>query len=320
MKPILYYLMWITLFFVSISRNYAQNSVLSAENKELLQDLEGQLAFLGREILKANSDNIKLSSSQQFIKLMAQALRIEGSFEYPFDSLTTVSKLVPPDKKFRLFTWYYGLSNGRHRYFGCVQFLDENGKEKIVPLFDRTQKQIDLEFKKLSNENWIGALYYQLFMVEHKRKKYYIVIGWNGLNDNKSSIKVIDAIRIEGDKVVFGEPIFYILPKVAQNRVIHQYSKMASMTCKYDANKNAIIYDHLTPMQRADGTRSSAKEDYVPDGSYDALVFKKGKFIRIKDYNQKGSGTKSRFDKKPKIKKNKKGKSKRSSGVPQNKK
>lgn len=319
MKVILYCLVWVTLI-AGITRSYAQNSVLNAENKEMLQEMEGQLAFLGREILKANSDNIKLSSSQQFIKLMAQALRVEGSFEYPFDSLVTVSKLVPPDKKFRLFTWYYGLSNGRHRYFGCVQFLDEKGKEKIVPLFDRTQKQIDLEFKKLSNENWIGALYYQLFMVEHKHKKYYIVIGWNGLNDNKSSIKVIDAIRIEGDKVVFGEPIFYVLPKIPQNRVIHQYSKMASMTCKYDISKNMIIYDHLTPMQRADGTRSSAREDYVPDGSYDALVFKKGKFTRIKDYNQKSSKTSSRFDKKPKIKKNKKGKSKRSSGVPQNKK
>jgi len=305
---------------IGVSTIYAQNSVLNAENKELLQDLENQLAFLGKEILKSNSDNIKLSSSQQFIKLMAQALRIEGSFEYPFDSLTTISKLTPPDKKFRLFTWYYGLSNGRHRYFGCVQFLDEKGKEKIVPLFDRTQKQIDLEFKKLSNENWIGALYYQLFMVEYKKKKYYIVIGWNGLNDNKSSIKVIDALRIEGEKVVFGEPIFYIQPKIAQSRVIHQYSKMASMTCKYDAEKKMIIYDHLTPLLRADGTRSSAREDYVPDGSYDALVFKKGKFTRIKDYNQKGTKTHSRFDKKPKVKKNKKGKSKRKAGVPQNKK
>ncbi|MDW8301399.1 MAG: hypothetical protein RML38_02975, partial [Bacteroidia bacterium] len=295
---------------------YAQKSGLSEENKLLLQDLEQQLAFLGREILRSNADNIKLSSSQQFIKLMAQALRVEGSFEYPFDSLSTVSKLMPADKKFRLFTWYYGLSNGRHRYFGCVQFLDEKGKEKIIPLFDRTQKQVDLEFKKLSNENWIGALYYQLFTVEYKRKKYYIVIGWNGLNDKKSSLKIIDVIRIEGDKVVFGEPIFYLLPKIAQTRVIHQYNKMASMSCKYDSEKNAIIYDHLVPMQRADGTRSSAREDYVPDGSYDALVFKKGKFIKVKDYDQRATKTQSRYDKKPNIKKNKKGKAKRQFGVP----
>ncbi|MCS7078332.1 MAG: hypothetical protein NZ455_16590 [Bacteroidia bacterium] len=311
------YALWACSLYIQ-----AQNTILTDENKALLQDLEQQLAFLGREVLKANSDNIKLSSSQQFIKLMAQALRIEGSFEYPFDSLTTVSKLVPEDKKFRLFTWYYSLSNGRHRYFGCVQFLDEKGREKIVPLFDRTQKQVDLEFKKLSNENWIGALYYQLFTVEHKRKKYYIVIGWNGLNDNKSSIRVIDVVRIEGDKVVFGEPIFYTVSKskIAQSRVIHQYNKMASMTCKYDPNKKAIIYDHLVPMQRADGTRSTAKEDYVPDGSYDALIFKNGRFVKIKDYNQKASKTQSRYDKKPKIKKNKKGKSKRHLEIPINKK
>lgn len=301
--------------YIGISTHYAQNSVLTKENQELLQELESQLAFLGKEILTSNADEIKLTSNQQFIKLMAQALRIEGSFSYPFDSLVTVSKLAPPDNKFRLFTWYYGLSNGRHRYFGCVQFLDEQGKEKIIPLFDRTQKQIDIEFKKFSNENWIGALYYQLLMVEHKRKKYYIVIGWNGLNDNKSSIKIIDAMRIEENKVVFGEPIFYVIPKIAQSRVIHQYSKMASMTCKYDLNKKAIIYDHLVPMQRADGTRSIAKEDYVPDGSYDALVFKKGKFVRVKDYNQKGAKSKSRFDKKPKIKKNRKGKIKPKKGL-----
>ena len=38
---------------------------------------------------------------------------------------------------------------------------------------------------KLQNNQWIGALYYQLVTIKEKRN-YYVLFGWDGNNDRSN--------------------------------------------------------------------------------------------------------------------------------------
>ena len=55
-----------------------------------------------------------------FIRGLVRALRTEGAFDFPFDSLRYISKLYTPDRKYRLFTWHVKQEFGTYRHFGCI--------------------------------------------------------------------------------------------------------------------------------------------------------------------------------------------------------
>lgn len=82
-----------------------------------------------------------------------------------------------------------------------------------------------------------------------------------------------------GSSPKFGTPIFNIGKKV-KKRVIFEYNSQAIMSLRYDEDKKLIIFDHLSP---PDPSLEGQYQYYGPDGSYDALKFKKGKWILLED-------------------------------------
>ena len=61
-----------------------------------------------------------------------------------------------------------------------------------------------------------------------------------------------------------------------QVRVILEYSKDAGVSLQYNSKLKMIVYDHLVPM---DGAPIGMYAFYIPDFTYDAYQFKKGKWI-----------------------------------------
>ena len=60
------------------------------------------------------------------VKTLVKALKIPGSFDYPFDSVPTVSIVYPDNRDFRIITWQMELKDLSHRYFGAIQMHSDS--------------------------------------------------------------------------------------------------------------------------------------------------------------------------------------------------
>lgn len=255
-------------------------------NKDSLKFYERRLISLGESIITAREMAQRYTSTYHFARTLISALKIPNSFDYPFDSVKKyISILTPPDKKFRIFTW--SLKWGKDslvtadsfEFYGAIQM---NNKEKLelYGLYDNSTKVGKAEYSELSNRSWYGALYYQMAVVKYRRKKYYTLLGWDG-HSMASSRKVIDVLTFdEMGKPVFGAPIFDMSDKKPPKyRVVFEFRDDAVMTVRYIKKKKLIAFENLIPPSP---NAVGLYEQYLPDGSYDYFVFKKGKWIKKK--------------------------------------
>ena len=82
--------------------------IAQTANRQTLQELK-----LKEDTLKSYADKLingldaatRFKSDSLFTKLFVRALKTPQSFNHPFDSLITISKLYAPDDSFRIFTW-----------------------------------------------------------------------------------------------------------------------------------------------------------------------------------------------------------------------
>ena len=130
----------------------------------------------------------------------------------------------------------------------------------------------------VTHENWYGCLYYDIIDVKKRNKTYYTLLGYDP-NNQRSSIKLIDALYFTGKFPNFGYPLFETESGLAR-RVIFEYSNQASMSLRFDEQRNKIIFDHLSP--ESPGMKDF-REYYVPDMSYDAYEFKNNQWNLIED-------------------------------------
>jgi hypothetical protein len=65
----------------------------------------------------------KYQKNESLLYLVEEALSQRNSINYPFDSLKTMSVLISPDKKVRLFTWYLVDDEGFHDHFVIYKLI-----------------------------------------------------------------------------------------------------------------------------------------------------------------------------------------------------
>ncbi len=264
------------LVFVAF-QSFAQ---IAPEDLELLQKKEQELAQLSNQIVNDSLQDDRAAACFKFIPRLVNALKVNGSFHYPFSELETISILTPADKSFRIFTWQLWWGDGSHRYFGAIQ-LNTPGKLTLFPLFDNSDSLFYPIQDVLDNDTWYGALYYNIYEFGNKKKKYYLLFGWDG-NDYWSSIKLIDVLHFENDKPVFGAPVFQLTDedgkKKFQNRFIIEFRKDAAVSLNYSSEEKLIIFDHLVaPEERLEDLRFT----YLPDGTYEGFKLKKDKWVHV---------------------------------------
>lgn len=137
-----------------------------------VQLVEKELAPIAQAILNDTSTDHKIELNKEFITRFTRLLQRPESFDYPFDSLKTVSRVAPADNSFRIFTWYIidnpnqaYYSENAHYYFGLIQrkFVDKLGKTHflVIPLMELEQMPKGIENIVTDNLSWFGALYYK---------------------------------------------------------------------------------------------------------------------------------------------------------------
>ena len=230
--------------------------------------------------LKSDDDALKAESADKIEKSLAEFFETNSNFNHTFDTLRFLGQLTSDDDQLRLITFNYPLNDGTFKYHCILIHKVKDGNISIVKLKDQQSVWDSLKFQTLNADQWYGALYYRILVNRYKKNTYYTLIGWDG-NNNRSNRKVVDVLDLSGTQPSFGAPIFQKDDQL-QHRLIFEYTNDANMALNYQKEEGLIVMDHLAPEHpRLKGQF----QFYGPDFSYDALKFKKGKWIFIQDHN-----------------------------------
>lgn len=245
-----------------------------------LQSMEELMKTPAVTILQGANAESRLASDSIFTRLLVQALRTNNSFYYPFDSLITISKLVPPDSSFRIFTWQLVINDNIVRKHGAIQMNTPDGSLKLFPLIDKTTAIENIKDTIADNLNWIGAIYYKIIETQSFGKKYYTLLGYDE-NDIRSNRKLIEVLSFEDGKPVFGGNHFSFPDnhprQEGRSRYIMTYKKYSSPRLTYDPELDMIVIEHLI----SETGEPDKEYTYIPDGDYEGMKWKDGKWVYI---------------------------------------
>lgn len=296
-----------------------------SQDRETFGEFEDSLKVLGLVMRNGINDRVKYEASSKFSDLLEEALNKKNSFNYPFDSVNTIARLVSPDKRFRMFNWVIAKDNGTYDYNCYLQsFNEKKNKYEVFKLIDKSSDIIAPEFQMLDVENWFGALYYKIIHVKNEEVNYYTLLGWNG-NNGLSFIKMIDVLTFRsGNRPFFGAAIFR-KGKDKPKRIIFEYSSKAIMTLRFenqqyqqkkrlkkpvkgkrfeieDIKSEMILFDRLVPLNPS---LEGQKQFYVPETNiFDAFVFENGRWIFMEDIDARNKArpeVKNQNDKMPQL-------------------
>lgn len=256
-----------------------------------------RLETIGQQMLQNENPEVRHESLVLFSSLLDSLMLDASWYDKDLHQVKSLSALTSPDREFRIFTWNEPLENGEFRFYGRILFKPVRGeKPKVVKLEDKHRELTKAKTRKLQVSEWYGAVYYQMIKKAHKRTNYYILLGWNG-NSSLSTMKVVDVLVIDSksEKISFGAPIF--TGNQTLHRVMFEYAKQSSMSLKYQEKGDRLVFDHLSPLN---ASMKDQYEFYVPDFTYDAYVWKKGKWHFEKNIDARNDGlNEGNQDKKP---------------------
>jgi len=258
----------------------AQNPITYARKKEF-RKREDSLKVFAYDIVNAESASGRFRSDSQFIRSLVRTLKLPYSFYYPFDSLSTISRLYAPDSSFRILTWQYRKDDFLFLQEGAIQMREPDGSLKLFPLFDVsmfTGKPLD---SVRTRRNWIGAIYYKIIEKSWQGRNYYTLLGFDDFSQtsNKKWMEVL-TFSPEGEPM-FGGPYFSFKDdstrKDVQYRFAIEYKKEAGTHFNYDPDMDMVVYDHLV----SEGDEPQKKDTYIPDGDFEAFQWKNGQWLHV---------------------------------------
>ena len=250
-------------------------------NIRLIAEYEDTLKVMAHLIMHAKSEEQRTLANNAFLKDLTEVLQYEKSFKYAFDSLPTIARLTSPDKKFRIFNWLLKKDDGSYVYYALVHHYNKKYKRyEVIPLIDNSYNIRNAEHKELDAKNWYGGLYYEIVYIKKEGRKFYTLLGWDG-NDELSTKKIIDIMYFSGkNKIKFGLPIFIKNKKEKKQRVILEYDSKSTVSVRFHKKNQRIIFNHLIPSRK---DLVGLEEYYVPDGSFNAYRYQKGKWLLQED-------------------------------------
>ncbi|MBS1747841.1 MAG: hypothetical protein JST21_16885 [Bacteroidetes bacterium] len=274
----------VILFFLTIS----SKAQISAENMHMLKAQEDSLKYFSHKMIFDSFANNRFHFDSAFIRSLVKALKTPYSFEYPFDSILTVSRLYAPDSSFRIFTWQLQRDESYYRQEGAIQMKTKDGSLKLFGLLDASDFTGDPADSVRSNKNWIGAIYYNIIMKEYKGKKYYTLLGYddNNLLTTRKWIEVL-TFNSNGEPVFGGNYFDYkddeLKPQQPVDRFLLEYKKDARARLNYDPDLNEIVFEHLI----SESNEPQKRFTLIPDGDYEGFKWENGKWVHIdKLFNQ----------------------------------
>lgn len=245
-----------------------------------LQQKEDSMTPLSWKIVQGINTSDRFEADSQFTRIFVRALAQKNSFDYPFDSLQTISKIYPPDSSFRIFTWQLLVNENLVRQHGAIQMKTKDGSLKLFPLIDKSDITDNPEDTIADNFGWMGAVYYKLIEKVYNGKSFYTLLGYDE-NNIRSTKKIVEVLHFENGRPVFGGGYFSIPNNNANPRnparYIIEFKKDASPRLNYDPELDLIVMEHLV----SESNQPQKKWTLIPDGDYEALKWRNGKWVYI---------------------------------------
>lgn len=208
------------------------------------------------------------------VKFQKALSEVDG-FYFKWNGLDKIGKVYSENNKLRIYTWYLQTKNDDYQYYGFIQYNNgkrKKGKEEILiyTLKDNSSNMKNPVNQSFIPENWYGSLYFNMKSFVHKRKVYYMLMGYD-FNDSYSQKKILEVLTFskKGEAVFSGN---FDSDYEKQKRIIFEYSNNVAMSLNYNDRLEMIIFDHLAPLQPI---FFGSYRFYGPDGSYDGLKFNK---------------------------------------------
>jgi len=270
---------------------------------------EAALKNLQQNTFFNRDEKIRFESNKEFIALWDGIINDPEILNYSFDSLKEVSFLSPEDKSFKLITWNIYKNDETQIYFGylLVKHVTKikrgvfKHEKRIVytpyKLLDRSSTVRSAENHISGCDKWFGMLYYEMIDCGN----FYTLLGYDP-NDKLVRRKFVDVLYFKSNgKPVFGKDVFKF-PRKNPKRLMFEYSSEVVMSLKYNENRQQIVFNHLASNQEGNLLEGQVQY-YGPDGSYDALELRKGKWNLIEDVDARNERSVNDNPKKPDPKK-----------------
>jgi len=264
--------LYIVLLFVILNTN----NLFSQENENLKE-----IEILFDKLYFANEDAVKLEVNSMVKTKLRNYIETKKDYIDDFKNIKNLSTLVSDDKDIFIFTWAINLEKDGFKYFGFVKYYNNNrGIYEILELIDNEEINTEQLQSKFFADNWYGAVYYKIIAKKYKKKRTYLLLGWDA-NDDFTNKKIIDILYVDKDEEqpIFGKNIIDYNGKNI-TRLIFEYTERVAMTLKYDEKLKMVVWDHLSPSKQE---FKGIYKYYGPDFSFDALQFEKGIWKYIPD-------------------------------------
>ena len=172
------------------------------------------------------------------------------------------------------------LADITNSYYCYIIHRGKKGEENtLYKLEAKNSPKSILTNTEYTDENWYGALYYDLRPVKIKKELAYVILGID-FGNNQNNRKMIDVLRFTDRGLILGMKWFQNGTDVA-SRVVFEYDATGLMSLRFRSDK-LIVFDHLVPI--SSGTKSE-ETTYGAEFSFDSYNFKNGiwKFERNVD-------------------------------------
>lgn len=225
---------------------------------------EDALNFYGDVMLNATKVENKAFAADQFKDLLHKRLSKSNSFSDNLRDVQWISKLYPIDSTFRILSYQVEVAENEFMAYGYIQKSDGT----LIQLDDQSKELgEDAAYMQLDQDNWMGALYYNIMEFENDGKVQYLLFGYDGYSEYDRR-KVVDVLQeINGNEVVFGNEVFSkeVEGKRAEkmNRILITYSADSNVTMNYDPSLDMIVHQRLIARM---GTLPGQGGTHVSDG------------------------------------------------------
>jgi hypothetical protein len=271
-----------SLFFTFV----AMAQQIHPDDLRMLKNREDSMKSNAIKLIQGINAADRFKADSIFTKQFVRALKIPYSFYYPFDSLTTISRLYAPDSSFRIYTWQMVINENVIRQHGAIQMRTNDGSLKLFPLIDKSDVTLRYADTIGNNFGWMGAIYYKILLTKHQDKKYYTLLGFDQ-NNIRSDKKLVEVLHFENEEPVFGANIFSVpnnsLAASRPARFVLEFKKEAGPRLTYDNELNMIVFEHLV----SESNEPNKKWTFIGDGDYEGFKWVSGKWIYVsKIFNQ----------------------------------
>jgi hypothetical protein len=242
-----------------------------------------RLILLGDSVLKLREDGPKDSLNREFSQLLDSILTTGDGLKLSFHQVKSLSVAEDPDKKIRALTWMVSKNNGAEfHYFGYLITQPDPKKPANITRLHQNKElnREELEYLKGDSSTWMGCIYYSVVTQRHKKKDYFLLLGW-APQSRFTTRKIVEPINITPTKINIGVPVIKAGGK-AKTRLVFEFNAQVSVSLRYNEDKKMIVMDHLSSSDPRPESKGMYQL-YGPDLSYDGLKFENGLWILQRD-------------------------------------